>query len=396
MTFFTSTTELVVPEGHRVCGYELSLEPRVHRCEGGLVVAHFGLGGDDPEEVFEVVQSAATELQRFGATRSTITFVDTPTALSDLFSATPPATRTVRSAVAWTVCQDGLQSVLQDTTLRQRLISELHHLPAERQWFVVDPSWGSETEFEDGLQALEIDLFQTPGDRPFLFEVLRPDGQRVCGFVGRELVPAAPRGPRPLIRSTRLRRSILDACAARGPDAAFYRELLSREFPLVFLVDAAGKQARTMTFHRTAGRQLPVFADLRSAERTAKEIGLKPGTYGYGALGPRELFRWARESRFGVILGAFEDEGGVRYLRLDLSCTAPQAEGPESAAKRTEALSLPARPGPRRSLLAAAIVALLLMTDLGLMFTVHDQTVLRVCLVLLLPLVIAAYVVRRA
>jgi hypothetical protein len=400
MTFIknaTDATHVVVPEGHLVRGYDLLPEPQVQRCEGGLVIGHFGFGGDDADEVFDVVHMAASELDRLGTEGSTVTLVAAPLTVSGLFLPELPATITIQQGVAWTVRQDGLWSVLQDAALRKRLLSEFDRSPFKRQWLVVDSTWRSDPDFEDALRALGVKFVQSSGAHPFLLQVSRPDGLCVCGFVDQELVPAPPGGPRPLLRSTRLPSRILQEFTLPTTSDSFYEQLMARRSPLVFLVGGGGKRPLLMGFPEAPGPHLPVFSDLRSAQRTAKETGLEPGTYGLGALDARELFRWAKDDRFGLALGAFPDEGGVRYIVLDVSRTDPRgsaaasASASASATKRTES----PRRASRSSLLAVAIVALLGLTDLGLMFTTADRAVMRLCMVMFLLLALAGFIAHR-
>jgi hypothetical protein len=61
---------------------------------------------------------------------------------------------------------------------------------------------------------------------------------------------------------------------------------------------------------------LPVYPDLESLNRTARELGRSPLSFAVGALKPSELFAWASQGRFGLALGVFPREGAVRYLRV--------------------------------------------------------------------------------
>jgi hypothetical protein len=305
---------VIVPEGHSVTAWVARPTPGIECSGAGLVLAHFGLGGDDPDEIFGLVDATITELERKGESSKT-EFVDDAQSIGDLFVPAKPKTRDVGLCVMWTVRQDGLAATLHNPALGKLLVERLGRAAFVRQWVVVDEQWRRDDAFESALRALEIEIVHSTSTGPFLVEVWRPDGRCICGLVRSQPNAAAPGGARSLHRAPRLRRHLLEALS-RGASTSFYDELLAREFPLLFFADA-NRAPRMMGWPGQASPFLPVLPDLASLHRASQELGLAPGSFAVAALRPRELFQWASQSSFGVALGVYADEGQVRYLALD-------------------------------------------------------------------------------
>jgi hypothetical protein len=315
-----NASSIVVPAGHFVTVYKAQPEPCVQACATGLILAHFGFGGDDPEEIIGAFEKVGMDLESKRAAPPTTHFVHEPRVISDLFAPKIPATQEVRGGVVWTVCQDGLWPMLQDQTRTNKLLSCFRRLSFTRQWLITDDQWRVHSTLHSSLKELGIGVYQSAPADPFLIEVRRPDGLCIYGFVVRNLIPAPSGGPRPLFRAPRLRRLLLEA-TAHGATGSFYEELLARKSLLLFSV-GMNKAPYMMSWAGEKSPLLPVFADLGSIDRTARELGRSPQSFGIAGLDPKELFDWAFKNQFGIAMGVFPDRGKVQYLKVGVSTIA--------------------------------------------------------------------------
>jgi hypothetical protein len=283
----------------------------------GLIVAQFGAGTDDPDEVMQVVDRALHDFVERGAdpSRPPTHFVRRATHLAELFAPATPETEEIRDGIVWAVGPQGLWPILRDRAQTERLLGAFRRASSAGQWLIVDDQWAAEDAFESELRALGIEMLQAAPGQPFLAEVRRPDERRLCGFVARPPVPSSRGGARPLARAPLLRRLLLNA-VMHGDTSAVYDELLARTAGLAFFV-GPDRGAQTMQWPGEPSPLLPVYADLESLYRTARELGRSPQSFAVGSLRAPELFAWASQNRFGLALGVFPDEGAVRYLRVD-------------------------------------------------------------------------------
>jgi hypothetical protein len=118
---------------------------------------------------------------------------------------------------------------------------------------------------------------------------------------------------RPLARAPRLRRLTLEAID--GSKRSLFAELRARQEPLVFFVE--GRTPHMMRWPGEPRAFLPVFGDLRSLDRMARETGMQARNVGVAAMRPSELLAWAHKDGLPVVLGVFPDQGAVQYLKID-------------------------------------------------------------------------------
>ncbi len=313
----TDRSNVVVPEGHSVVVYDAAAEPAVQRTESGLVLAHFGVGGDDPDEIFGVAEKADALLRSLPSTSPAIHFARTPRSLSKVFAPASVDTLEVRAGVVWTARQDGLATVLDVPALAERLLAVWQRLSFAHHWLAVaDDSWSPTPALDGGLRSAQVGVFRSAANDPVLVEVRRPDGLCIHGFVGQApTISTAVAPARPLARAPRLRRLLLDAVSG-GATGPLFQELRGRQTPLVFFVDKRGVPP-TMKWPGEAEPFLPVFGDLRALDRAGRELGAPPQGLAVAAMRPTELSAWARKAGLRVVLGVYPDEGAVRYLKVD-------------------------------------------------------------------------------
>ena len=313
-------SNVVVPVGHLVKTYDAQPEPSVEATSTGLLLAHLGYGGDDPDEAMSLCDEVYAQLGRTKENPPITQFVTSPRAVSDLFVPNVPVTRGIRGGVVWTARRDALTAVLEDSAARARLFSKFQELSPTPQWFIVDDEWTAGDGPLAHLRSLGLEVIRTEAGAPFLVEVRRSDGLTIAGFVGGPPhFGAANTSRQPLVRAPRLRRVLL-AAMANGVSPSFYEELRSRKSLLLFFVIADRTPGMTQ-WPGDNGVWLPVFADLQSLHRTARDLGKRPQSYGVGGLPSRELFAWA-QNKFGLALGVFPDGGPVRYLKMDVALSA--------------------------------------------------------------------------
>jgi hypothetical protein len=314
--------KVTVPPGHGVRLYDVAADPFVIRTGSGVIVAHLGFGGDEPDEVDEVFEKVSALL---GDRAPSVRFVSQPVAINDLFAPAPVELEELHDVVVWTARSDTFVSQMAVTSM-ERLLERFRRCGSRSQWLVsVDTL--EDRELVEGLARLGIGLV-TCAAQPFLAEVDRPDGISVVGFVatahGEQ--PRSIPGTAGLIRAPRLRRLLL--AVAEEPSADSWRslldELLRREHPLLFVVEEGRP---SMMKWPGLDAALPVFADLRSLMRAAAELQRQPGTYGIGVLAGRKLYSYAHENRLPLAMNVYPDEGPARYVVLTLDILEDLASG---------------------------------------------------------------------
>src|SRR5258706_9856804 len=128
----SNVASVTVPAGHYVTLYRMEASPRGVRAGSGLVLAHFGPGGDDPDEI-DAIFTEALECAR--ATPNAIHFARDAYALSDLFMPAKPSLLDAQGAIAWTVREDGLAAI-RDGANVDALVARFERV-ALAQWLVV-------------------------------------------------------------------------------------------------------------------------------------------------------------------------------------------------------------------------------------------------------------------
>lgn len=304
---------VVVPDGHAVVIHPAPEAPAVTVSPVGVVLAHFGHGGDDPDELISLLEAVkrASTTAAPGRSRG---WVGASVTLADLFAAEDPVVSVEGPALVCTIREGGLHA-LRDAGARAAFETWYRSVLPLRPVFAVvgrpsleDPGWSC-------LAALDASLSHVENAHEVYVEVLRPNGITYCGLVGEspQSVELAPPAEGPLVRAPRYARQLLAAMKSGGNAPAFaaLRSLRAAGF----LAGTDGGVAM-MSFPSLRVPMLPVFGDLASLARMAQETGRLPGTYAFGGLPPTKLFAWARSQGFGLALGAYRDDGKVMYLPM--------------------------------------------------------------------------------
>ncbi|NOU27872.1 MAG: hypothetical protein HOO96_08210 [Polyangiaceae bacterium] len=304
---------VVVPDGHAVVIHPAPETPAVTVSAVGVVLAHFGHGGDDPDELVSLLE-AAKRASTAAAPGSSRGWVGASITLADLFAAEDPLVTVEAPALVCTIREGGLHA-LRDARARAAFETWYRSVLPLRPVFAVvgrpsleDPGWSC-------LAAFDASLIHVENAQEVYVEVLRPNGMTYCGLVGKSPQPVELASPAegPLVRAPRYARQLLAAMESGGNAPAFaaLRSLRTAGF----LAGLDGSVAM-MNFPSLRVPMLPVFGDLTSLARMAQETGRTPGTYAFGSLPPPKLFAWARSQGFGLALGAYRDDGKVMYLPM--------------------------------------------------------------------------------
>ncbi len=376
-------TGLTVPEGHRVGVHRMGPLPYVGRCDGGAWLAHQGLGSDELDlelgRMLEEVEALAC------GPRPRVALASFEGGFAGLFQPSSPEVLDRPGELVWTFDAAALAGAPDAPTIVQELLRRVHALrvraaPALSQTaFLADLASPRARAIADLLLGLGIQVrLADPIEGAVLVEVHRPDGMILTALAGSAYWPAeapdayprnvnqekdlaeqqgaperlqrireqelaylekrlAPAQGEPKIsvvkRAPRLRRLLLAVADGSGADAAraLEEELLRREVPLLVFVDPATKASSLSSFPRGVVA-LSVYGDESSFLRTARDLGMNPGSFAMAAMPPRDLFAWAAGHGWGVALNAFRAPDRPIYIPIppaDVQCLA-RGEAPSS------------------------------------------------------------------
>lgn len=337
---------ITVPEGHEVQIYRATAEPRLTRSRGGVWIANLGLGSDEAiVELRAMIQAVEAALDRVG--RAPVLLAAGAERLSDLLAPADPAVASTPGAVLWIVDRGSLAAWIEHPALREELLRWWARLGGGqeaglRQWvYFLDGTWSGVRLLAPLLAGIGIEARTAGEDGAVLVEVRRPEGTIVSAPMGAPCSLTTTEGeaeeePLAPARAPRLCRLLLDAAqGARSGEAwrALCEELLRRDAPLVVMASPDGAVApRAWPGMDPA---VPVYPDLRSVEQAAEDLGMAPGSFGFAAMPPRDLFAWAAGLDSAVALNVYRDPSTPLYVFVTAEEVQALSEGevPERGAE---------------------------------------------------------------
>lgn len=302
----TDTT--VVPDGHQVKIHGIHIEPGVTCTEGGVILAHLGSAGDDPDRELAAITTAVDEALQGEA----LTFLANAQALSDLFAPANTPIVQLRSPIVWTFHVGGVASLYADS---RRVDALLESMAAPRAQDVlqivciVEAPSRPVLEFVERLRQLAIEV-RRPGDArgSVLAEVKRPEGMMLSALIAGpfESNPVVRDEPLLAYRSPLVGNLVRELHATRSSDDSALRAALeARTLPLLLIGDPATRGVMQRNYGNVVA--IPTFSDLPSLQRATTEMGMAAGSYGVMALDARALFGMAEAQRSAVALCAYQD-----------------------------------------------------------------------------------------
>jgi hypothetical protein len=323
-----------VPEGHRVTTFHALPEPRLVETDGGVLLAHLGLGGDDADdELDELVRQVEDALKR---PRRQVVMSDHRGSLSGLFAPSDPAVAVAPAVIGWIFHSGSVDAWAgRFEQLVERMRSAVARAsPATRSLaYFVDRTSARIQALAAVLAGAQIHARHTELDGDVLLEVHRPEGVVISTFRGTvsevstpAIADIAEPAPARLKRAPRLRRLVL--AASDGDSDATWRaligELLGREWSFLLIADSAGR----VTPRQWPGSEpaLPVYPDEQSFGWTVEDVGTSAPVC-MASMSPCELFRWASKSGSAIALNAYRARSLPVYLVLRASQVTALARG---------------------------------------------------------------------
>lgn len=370
--------QVAVPRGHGVLVHAAPVEPSVQSTVGNVVIAGFGVAGDDPERELAHVLGALDAASREPAGPALVVFVNRELRISELFAPADPEVVRSHAPVLWVFHRGSVAAMAADPRRLQALLRTMHrrrnttNQPTSQAVYIVDPPGPRTLPFARLVRGLGIPVKQPDdrdGDLVIMIEVERPEGIVLCALAGRDysddgppdphanicneardraeaagdaaLVErlgaderaglaeriAAPEAPPAVLRAHRLGRMIL-ALEREEPDAldALCAELLTRTAPIYLMRDPETR-AIEVRVYGDVGRALPTFADLLSLERASRDMGLSPDAFEIRVVRVHQLLAMAADGGVGVAICTYRDDtpvyavlSGERVQAMARSC----------------------------------------------------------------------------
>lgn len=314
-TSVSEDSNVSVPEGFEVAMLQATLGPQVERSYGGVVVANFGVAGDDIDRELPNMMASVEVAVHEKVTPANLIDTDGPMRLSELFSPTMPRVREATSPVAWVLHHNTLATIATKPERLDRFIDcmrRVAELGREQTLYFVDAPTPLHVAFAMRIASLGISLRQpdeTRGPPLVHIEIKRPSGEVVCVPAG---VPypleEAITGEPALIpmRAPRMREMII-ALADGGGDAAMtalVQEVMTRELPLLLMVLADGSLGLRV-FGDITG--MPVFGDATTLEWIASDTKISRSDYSVVAITGPELFAMAAREKIGLAFATYRE-----------------------------------------------------------------------------------------
>jgi hypothetical protein len=319
-----SEDEVGVPEGFEVAMLQASLGPNVERSYGGVVVANFGIAGDDIDRELPNLMASVEVAVHEKTSPATLIDTDGPLRLSDLFGAEMPKVREVMSPVAWVLHHNALATIATKPERVQRFIECLQRisdLGREQTMYFIDAPTPLHVAFAMRIARLGVSLRQpdeTRGPPLVQIEIKRPTGEVISMPAGLPYpLEKAHTGEPALVpmRSPRMRELVLDIADGGGETAmtALVTEVMTRELPLLLLVNADGSFGLRM-FGEVTG--IPVFGDATTLEWIATDSKLGREDYSIVAVAGQEVFAMAARERLGLAFATYRDRAQPIHVTL--------------------------------------------------------------------------------
>jgi hypothetical protein len=314
---------LRVPEGHKVTRFGPLPEPCLVESEGGVLLAHLGVGSDDCDaELEDLARGVADAIQR---RRRQVIVSEHRGPLHGLFAPSNPAVSTAPAVIAWVFHSGSVDTWAGrfDEVVARLRSASTGASPASRTYaYFVDRDSPRVVALASMLLDAEIAPLQAEDNGDLLVEVHRPEGVVVCAFLGGAVDTTGPSSSLPIdrpsapTRSPRLRRMVLAASDADTDAAwrALMGELLRRPWPLLLIGNKTGAvSARRWPGHKPA---VPAYLDQQTFGWAVNDMGV-PAPIGIVSMPPRALFAQASQARLAVALNAYRERTAPIYLPLD-------------------------------------------------------------------------------
>jgi hypothetical protein len=305
-----------VPAGHEVTLHRASIEPGVVRSPGGVVLAHFGGAGDEPDHELDAMLRVLAERMRGDVAPAFLVNAETAITVEDLCApAEPPSTR-LESPVLWIFHYGGAAQLCADPRRLDLITERMRALKAQQVFqvvYVVGALARSHASFIERVRDLGIGLRHPDvSDRQHvvLVEVQRPGGTTLSALAGTpdDGATLAPDEPLVAFRSPCLAPLVLDL--KRDPDTTeIVRVLKARTLPLLLIGDPKTGGVSFRQFGDTV--VIPAFSDLPALQRSAAAIGLAAGSYRVAQMDARMLFELAESKNVSVAICAFRENTQV-------------------------------------------------------------------------------------
>lgn len=303
---------------------QATLGPQVERSVGGVVIANFGVAGDDIDRELPSIMASVEVAVHENVTPAKMIDTDGPLRLSELLGADMPDVREAASPVAWVLHHNTLATIANKAERVERFVEclkRISKLGREQTLYFVDAPTPLHTAFAMRIAGLGVSLRQpdeTRGPPLVHIEIKRPTGEIVCmpaglpypvekGLVGEPaLIP---------MRSPRLRELIVALADGGGETAmaAIVREVMERELPLLLLVMADGTLGMR-TFGEMTG--MPVFGDATTLEWIAADSKLSREQYSIVAISGQELFAMAAREKLGLAFATYRERSQPIHATL--------------------------------------------------------------------------------
>jgi len=337
----------VVPDDHEVTIFHMSIEPGVLVTEGNVIIANFGVAGDDADKELDEILAAVDSALAADATAQLVT-ESGPILLSSLFAPNVLKTLSVRSPITWVFHDGSVLSTMASERRRGLVISFMQRLARAsipQAVYFVEPPEPSVALFAQHMIGLGVGLRQpdaNEGDLTIQIEVKRPDGifTVLAGtpipldglpelYKPGALAALPPQvvtrrvekleiTDRPVaFRSPRLRQLMLDLETSSDQEeqmSSLLEELIARDLPLFLLRSPTSEELETRTFG--GERALPVYADVICLHWAAADGNLAKDAYVPGPADPAPLIKHAASGNLGLAIGAYKDRQTPFYTVL--------------------------------------------------------------------------------
>jgi hypothetical protein len=304
-----------VPEGFEVAMSQATLGPQVERSYGGVVLANFGIAGDDIDRELPNIMASVEVAVHEKVAPAILVDTDGPMRLSDLFGAAMPKVREALSPVAWVLHHNALATIATQPARIERFIEclrRISELGREQTMYFIDAPTPLHVAFAMRISELGVSLRQadeTRGPPLVHIEIKRPTGEVIAMPAGLPYpLEGAHTGEPSLIpmRAPRMRELVL-AIADGGGDAAMttlVNEVMVRELPLLLMVPGDGSLG-VRKFGELSG--IPVFGDATTLEWIANDSETSREDYSIVAISGEELFAMAAREKVGLAFATYRD-----------------------------------------------------------------------------------------
>lgn len=323
-TSVSEESNVSVPEGFEVAMLQATLGPQVERSYGGVVVANFGVAGDDIDRELPNMMASVEVAVHEKVDPANVIDTDGPMRLSDLFGLDMPKVREATSPVAWVLHHNTLATIATKPERIERFIDcirRVSQLGREQTVYFVDAPTPLHVAFAMRIAGLGVSLRQpdeTRGPPLVHIEIKRPSGEVLCVPAGLPYpLEDAITGEPALIplRAPRMRELII-AIADGGGDAAMtalVQEVMTRELPLLLMVQSDGALG-TRVFGEVTG--MPVFGDATTLEWIAGDTKLGREDYSIVAISGPELFAMAAREKIGLAFATYRERHAPLHATL--------------------------------------------------------------------------------